>query len=162
MAGKSTVANIIAEKLERAFQDTDDLIIKREKTAISDIFENKGEEYFRRVEKEIVREVSKKSGIVIATGGGVVLSEDNMKALRENGIIVNLKMTPEAIRSRVLNGKGERPVIKDMDMDGVLDKLSQREKYYADCDYSVEIIPGITPEEYAQMIIDILERNGEI
>jgi len=89
-SGKSTVGNALARKLGRPFIDTDEVIIEREGLHTSKIIEQKGESYFRDRETEVVMEVSKLQGYVIATGGGVVLREENMKALKQNGIVVFL------------------------------------------------------------------------
>lgn len=86
-SGKSTVGKLIAEKLHREFADTDVLVEQKTGKSIPQIFEEEGEMAFRRIEAEIVAEVSKKTGVVIATGGGVVLSKDNVSALSQNGKI---------------------------------------------------------------------------
>lgn len=89
-SGKSTVGLALAAKLNRPFVDTDEVIIEREGMHTSKIIEQKGEPYFRDKETEVVNEVSKLQGYIIATGGGVVLRDENMKALKQNGIIVFL------------------------------------------------------------------------
>lgn len=83
--GKSTVGKKIAELLGRSFYDTDEIIEQREKLSIKTIFEQKGEDYFRKLESEVVTEISKLSGVVISTGGGVVLNENNVRWLKKNG-----------------------------------------------------------------------------
>lgn len=84
-AGKTTVGRILEEKLHRPLVDTDLLIEKKTGMSIPDIFAKQGESQFRMLEKEAVREVSSGTGLIIATGGGAVLSEENRKALKENG-----------------------------------------------------------------------------
>ena len=84
-SGKSTVGKIIADKLGRSFIDTDDLIVKRAKISIPEIFERYGEEYFRELEALAVRDAGANGNSVIATGGGAVLREENIDALRANG-----------------------------------------------------------------------------
>ena len=83
-SGKSTIAKELSKKLNRSFVDTDALIVEKY-GAISDIFEKYGEEYFRSIETKIIKEVSSLSGIIIATGGGAVLKEENIRALKQNG-----------------------------------------------------------------------------
>ena len=85
-SGKSTIGKALAEKLGRDFIDTDDVITEKH-GIISDIFATKGEKYFRDIETEAVKETAKKGGIVIATGGGAILRKENVRALRQNGII---------------------------------------------------------------------------
>ncbi len=84
-SGKSTVGRIIADSLGREFIDTDTEIIKREKCEISDIFKRVGEIGFRKIESEVIAELSSRQGVVIATGGGAVLNRENVTALRRNG-----------------------------------------------------------------------------
>ena len=83
-SGKSTIAKELSKKLNRSFVDTDALIVEKY-GAISDIFEKYGEEHFRSIETKIIKEVSSLSGIIIATGGGAVLKEENIRALKQNG-----------------------------------------------------------------------------
>lgn len=84
-SGKSTVGKLLASKVGKQFIDTDEEIIKREGIDISEIFQKHGESYFRELEAKTVGEVSKFNGFVIATGGGAILKEENVRALRQNG-----------------------------------------------------------------------------
>ncbi len=86
-SGKTTIGKLVAEKLSREFIDTDDEITKKENKEISLIFEESGEEYFRNLETEIIKSVSKLTGKVISTGGGAVLKSENLKALKLNSEI---------------------------------------------------------------------------
>ena len=86
-SGKSTVGRVTAKAMERALIDTDGLIEKSEKRSIPEIFEYLGEPYFRDCETAVIKSVASLSGKVIATGGGAVLREENIDALRENGRI---------------------------------------------------------------------------
>lgn len=85
--GKSTIGKLLAEKLNRQFVDTDEVIVEKEGRQISDIFASDGEEYFRDAEASAVKQVSEKNGLVIATGGGAILRSDNIAALLSNGKI---------------------------------------------------------------------------
>ena len=84
-SGKSTVGKALSEKLNRPFIDTDLVIEKKEGKSISEIINTMGEETFRKIETETVFEVSKNTGVVIATGGGVPLKKENIRALSQNG-----------------------------------------------------------------------------
>jgi len=84
-SGKSTVGDILAARFGRACVDTDRVIEANEGVSIPQIFAEKGESAFREKEAATVAEVSLSGGVVIATGGGVVLREDNLRALRQNG-----------------------------------------------------------------------------
>ena len=83
--GKTTIGQQLAQKLHKKFVDTDDLIVEREGMPITEIFRRGGEELFRRIESEVIKELSAESGLVTATGGGAVLREQNVRALRQNG-----------------------------------------------------------------------------
>lgn len=86
-SGKSTVGKEIAKTFLRKFYDTDEEIEKKYGNIPSDIITSKGEEYFRKIESDVVSELSKETGCVIATGGGVVLKEENVESLMQNGRI---------------------------------------------------------------------------
>ncbi len=83
--GKTTVGNVLAEKLNREFLDSDTLIETTQNTTIPEIFKTKGEEYFRNKETEAIFTLSKNNSSVISTGGGVVLNKKNIDLLKENG-----------------------------------------------------------------------------
>lgn len=96
-SGKTTIGQAVAEKLGRDFIDTDDEIKKVIKTEISDYFSKYGEEKFRDAETAVIKEISKRSGTVIATGGGAVLRKENVDALKMNGILYFLDRPLEQI-----------------------------------------------------------------
>ncbi|MBP9988624.1 MAG: AAA family ATPase [Ruminococcus sp.] len=89
--GKTTIGKILAEKLNRNFIDTDEEIIKNCGRKIPEIFEEKGEEFFRNIETEIIKKAGKLFGKIIATGGGSILREENRNALVQNSVVVLLK-----------------------------------------------------------------------
>lgn len=84
-SGKTTVGNILAEKLQREFFDSDLLVAETENMTIPDIFKNNGESYFRTCETEAIFTLSKNNSSVIATGGGAVINKKNIELLKENG-----------------------------------------------------------------------------
>lgn len=86
--GKSTVGKEVAKMLNKEFIDTDQLIVEKENRQIPEIFATDGEEYFREVEREVLKEVGKLSSKVISTGGGVVKNKENYFALKQNGVII--------------------------------------------------------------------------
>ncbi len=87
-SGKSTAGKKLAEILGREFVDTDEIIVQLAGMSIPEIFSEYGEEHFRKIEHEAVKQTAKRSGLVIATGGGVVTREENYLPLHENGKIV--------------------------------------------------------------------------
>ena len=86
--GKTTFGKILSAELNKSFIDTDEEIIKRSGMPISEIFEKFGEKYFRDLESEVINGLSSYQGMVIATGGGAVLREENVNALKQNGKII--------------------------------------------------------------------------
>ena len=84
-SGKSTVGALLAEKLGRELIDTDELIVEKTGESISALFEKYGEGYFRDRETEAVKDASLRTGVILATGGGAILREENLAALRQNG-----------------------------------------------------------------------------
>ena len=99
--GKSTVGNVLAIMTGKDFVDVDLVIEEIEGKSIRDIFALKGEEYFRSVETECLREVSTRSETIVSTGGGVPVSLQNIEIMEDSGAIVWLKATPETILTRL-------------------------------------------------------------
>ena len=96
-AGKTTVGALLAARLGRELMDTDQMIVGREQRAITDIFAAEGEAYFRDIESEMIDVLAPQNGLVIATGGGAVLQDKNVDALRKNGVIIFLDRPAEQI-----------------------------------------------------------------
>lgn len=90
-SGKSTVGKILAAKLGKDFVDADDMIVQHSGMSIPDIFHKYGEEGFRKIETEVLSQLGKRSGCVIATGGGCVTIPENYSLLHQNGVIVCLE-----------------------------------------------------------------------
>ncbi len=88
--GKTTVAKRLSELTGRKFADTDDLIRQKTGMEIHEIFSRHGEPYFRQLETEALREISKESGLIIAAGGGIVKTPENRDLIRQNGVCVFL------------------------------------------------------------------------
>lgn len=107
--GKSTIGKKIAVKLRREFVDTDAEIVSRAGMSIPEIFEQQGEKAFRLMETEICRELAQREGLVISTGGGMLVNEENRELLGSSGFIVCLIASPEALEKRLLGAKG-RPL----------------------------------------------------
>ena len=152
--GKSTVGKKVAEKLDMKFIDMDSYIENKLGMTISDIFLNKGEPYFREIEKEAAKELSRFTGTVIATGGGIVLNSENIKNFRENGIVICLKADVDTILRNVSCSQ-ERPLLKQGNVRSTIEKLLEyREPYYKNNDYEVDV-SILTVEQAASVIGDI-------
>lgn len=109
-SGKSTVGRVLARQLERELVDTDTEIIRLAKKPIPEIFAQRGERGFRDLESQVIQEVSRRTGLVIATGGGAILREENVRRLRQNGRIYFLDRPAEDILPT-----DDRPLARDME-----------------------------------------------
>ena len=99
-AGKSYIGKEIARRTGRKFVDTDDEIVEREGMTITEIFEKKGEAYFRKVETQVLEEVCKQTGLVIAAGGGIVTRKVNYNIVRQNGNVVWVKRDLDMLETK--------------------------------------------------------------
>lgn len=109
--GKSTVGRRLARRLRLPLLDTDVMIEERTGRTIPDIFAREGEAGFRNMETACVKEAAEKEGVVISTGGGVILREENMAALSKNGLVIFIDRHPSHIlRSTTL---GDRPLVQN-------------------------------------------------
>jgi shikimate kinase len=150
-SGKSTVGKRIALRLNYSFIDMDRVIENEAGMPINRIFDEKGEDEFRRMEHELVLKISKMKKVVVSTGGGVPCFFDNMEIINKNGISIYLKMTPEDLLRRLKGSKYERPLIRDLSTaelaDYITEKLREREPYYLRSKHVVDgtelNIPGI-------------------
>ncbi len=136
--GKSAVGRALAKRLKRRFVDLDRVIEKSEQMKVKDIFSRKGEAYFRRLEKQKLAQVLEQENQIIATGGGVVMDEDNVKLLREKSLLVSLTASPEVLLKRAGPG-AKRPLLKGGDRrERIEELLKQREKNYAQAHAAID------------------------
>lgn len=151
--GKSTVGKALAKVLNKEFKDLDELIEERENRKIVEIFEQFGEQYFREVETAVVREISEKENLVIATGGGVVVNEENFSLLKKSGTLITLVASPEAIYERIKDSI-ERPLLNvENPLDTIKRMLFERAYYYIKSDFIVDT----TEREIDDIISEICE-----
>ncbi len=150
-SGKTTVGQLLAERLGWQFVDVDDDIEAREHTLIAEIFAARGEEEFRRIETEAIRErvraVSAGVPMVIALGGGAYTRQENCALLRGHGITVWLDCALEIVRERIA-GTEHRPLARDPERFAQLHR--ERAGAYARADYRVDVSacdPGAVVEQ---------------
>ncbi len=129
-AGKTTVGRALAHRLKREFVDTDKLLIERTGVAVATVFEIEGEEGFRRRESALLREVCDGEGRVVATGGGIVLSEENRQAMRESGTVVYLRARLESLWERTRQDTSRPLLATPNPRERLGDLLKQREPLY--------------------------------
>lgn len=147
--GKTTIGSILAQKTSRIIIDTDQLITEKAGCPILEIFSAYGENHFRKLETEIIRESGKRNNIILATGGGCVTQRDNLNLLRQNGTVIWIKRDLS-----LLETKG-RPLSEN----GKLQQMyTEREPlYHSFADLSV--INEHSPEETAEQIIKKLKTD---
>ncbi len=146
--GKTTVGRLVAEKLGRPFTDTDEEIVRRTGRSIPDIFAQDGESNFRHIERRMSRFLAAQHGLVIATGGGMLVDESNRDVMLASGLVVCFNASPEAILQRVKNDPIERPLLKG-DWRVLLEK---RAEAYASIPNQLDTT-GKTPDEIAGEIV---------
>jgi shikimate kinase len=152
--GKTHWGSIWAARHHCLFIDLDEEIERDEQLSISDIFEKRGEDYFRQKEAVMLRQMQQYSNAVIACGGGTPCFFDNMKWMNENGLSVLLQAAPAAILQNILVHEGKRPLVKNLNEAELLfyieQKLSERKNYYE------EAIVKLNAEAVTEQSIDSL------
>ncbi|MBN2190148.1 MAG: shikimate kinase [Candidatus Aureabacteria bacterium] len=156
-SGKSTVAKILSQKLNMKYIEMDDVIEKEAGMPIPEIFSKKGEQYFRNLEKILSERLSSSDNLIISTGGGVVLNEENIRNLRKNGITFSLMVSPENVIKRTEKST-HRPLLNMPDRKNQVGRLLlQRKTHYEKADHIIDT-NGLSPENVADAIIKKL--NG--
>lgn len=125
--GKTSLGKKLSRRLKYSFLDTDKYIEQKEGMEITEIFEKKGEPYFRELERTAVEKLSAEKRIVIATGGGIIKNPQNMEQLKKQGIIVYLKATPEHIYRNIGNDN-TRPLLEGGNKKEKIKKLMDERK----------------------------------
>lgn len=158
--GKSTVGIKVAELTKRLWIDTDTVISNRY-GRILDIFEYYGEAHFRELEAQVVSEYVGKDGLVISTGGGLVLNRDNAEMLKRNGKIFFLRASLDTLLSRITNDGDTRPLLRNTK--GSRKKMEQllkdrRPVYEYVSDYTVDT-ENKSADEVAEEIVALMEKQ---
>ena len=155
-AGKTTVGELLATKLNRELKDIDRVIEQEQKKSIIEIFTDDGEEVFRKLESETIEKFSNMSDLIISTGGGALEKANNLSNLQKNGIIIYLKADIEELFKRVKN-ETQRPLLKEQDPLEVIKKLiKKREKFYLMADITI-ITDNKSPEKITEEIIKAIK-----
>lgn len=156
-AGKTTVGRILASILNYTFIDMDSEIEVLCESAISDIFKNHGEDYFRTIETETLRKISQNKCQVVSTGGGVVIKDENWDIMETTGTTVYLKASIETLFNRVKH-KSTRPLLNVEDpFEKAKELFASRKELYEKSDVILDR-EGLEPDDVAQTIIDELNK----
>lgn len=152
-AGKTTIGQLLAQKLGYRFLDTDVLIEKVAGQSIPEIFAQQGEAEFRELESKVLSEVSAFQHLVVATGGGIVLNRMNWSHL-QYGLVIWLDVPVEELYNR-LQGDTTRPLLQHRDpLSQLQNLLNQRQSLYAEADLTIPVKSGETPEEIVEQIFE--------
>jgi len=142
-SGKTSLGKELANKLGISFIDLDDVIEKKSGKSINNIFSEIGEEGFRKIEHECLKELISIKNTVIATGGGTPCFCNNMEFINKNGISVYIKFNKGILTSRLFKNKGNRPLLNEFaskeEFEKFIDaKLTEREKFYLESKFIIE------------------------
>lgn len=159
--GKTSTGRLLAGRLNRPFLDVDKKIEQETGLAISDIFQLYGETHFRQLERDVISRLARYTNTVIATGGGVVLKQENMARLKSTGVIVSLTASLDIILERT-SRRGVRPLLDCEDRAERVAKLFQdRAALYKKADYIVDT-GCMSPHQVAEKIIVLLREGGHL
>lgn len=164
-AGKSTIGKILAHRIGYRFYDTDHLVMRGFKKPVSQIFEENGEEAFRKAEILVLQELSRRSRVVVSTGGGTLVRDETFGIARESGTLVYLRAPVSDLYERVLFSPKDRPMVDVPDTElAFRQRFEERRLYYEQSDLTVDTI-GRKPDDVVKDIIVGLElkviRHGE-
>ena len=156
-SGKSTISRLLSNITKQNLIDTDQLIEKETKLKINDIFQKKGENFFRRIEEKIVLNSLKFSNNIIAIGGGAFLNDKIREKIRDNCISIWLKCSEQTLIPRIKNSK-KRPkayLLKNKDL---IKLINDRSKIYSKADYKINC-DTLTKKEIMDKILKIYEKK---
>ena len=142
-AGKTTVGKALAKALNVSFYDLDWYIETRMRRTVKQIFDQEGEEGFRRIEHNMLHEVAEFENVVLSCGGGTPCFYDNIDYMNAQGQVVYLKASPEVLYEHLKMGKGVRPLLLNKTPDEVrqfiVEQLAYREQFYSKARYTLDI-----------------------
>ncbi|MCG6915329.1 shikimate kinase [bacterium BMS3Abin03] len=165
-SGKSTIGPIVANTLGWEFYDLDKEIEKRERKTIPDIFKENGEKYFRKLEIEVLKELSTGNSLIISLGGGALTNQLNRKIIKQTGKLIYLESSIEIAFKR-LKHKRNRPVllsenVSEQTEEAIYNKIKllfgERKKYYEEADYTFNTDNdqiGITVDKIANLVQEL-------
>ncbi len=156
-SGKSTMGRRLARALNYQFVDLDQSIVKDQNRTIPEIFAEKGEKYFRKIEQKLLNKVQPNQRLIVATGGGTPCFFDNMKSIQSRGMSLFLNVSPCELATRILNhNQDDRPLLSGIgDLEAELtSRLADRLPYYSQADL---IISGKTNDrQILEMLLPLL------
>lgn len=153
-AGKTTVGRLLATRLDRSFTDLDRWIEESTERSVDELFEQRGEDGFRDLERHALAEAAKRSDAVVACGGGIVTDDESRKLLAESGDVAYLAVSADVALERVGADTLGRPLLVGADPVGAASLLGLRERLYEEAaDFTADTV-GHTPDEVAERIAE--------
>lgn len=160
--GKSTLGKRLARKLSLSFIDLDAHIQSNYRKTIAELFDEKGEEGFRRIEHQALLEVADFEDVLVSTGGGAPCFFDNMEVMNRAGVTVYIKAEPEELAARLRASKTVRPILSKKKPEELIpfirEHLAERERYYNKAQIIFPTDHMITKEEIHLTVDAIAER----
>ncbi len=142
-SGKTTVGKALSKETGMMFYDLDWYIESRMRKTVAQIFAEKGEEGFRKIEHNMLHEVAEFENVIISCGGGTPCFFDNIDYINQQGEVVYLKATPEVLYRHLLMGKVERPLIKNKTPEELIayitEQVAKREEFYNKARYTLDV-----------------------
>ena len=142
-SGKTTVGKALSKETGMMFYDLDWYIESRMRKTVAQIFAEKGEEGFRKIEYNMLHEVAEFENVIISCGGGTPCFFDNIDYINQQGEVVYLKATPEVLYRHLLMGKVERPLIKNKTPEELIayitEQVAKREEFYNKARYTLDV-----------------------
>ncbi|MBP5339767.1 MAG: shikimate kinase [Prevotella sp.] len=142
-AGKTTIGKALSKELDLPFYDLDWYISNRRHRSIAQLFDELGEEGFRKIERNMLHEVAEFEDVIISCGGGTPCFFDNMDYMNQQGAVVYLKATPDVLQRHLAMGRTERPLLKGKTSEELLAfitaQLVQREPFYSKARYTFDV-----------------------
>lgn len=163
-SGKSTIGPILANTIGWDFKDIDREIEANCQMKVTEIFQSEGEEYFRSIERQVLKDLSERKEIIIALGGGTIADDENIKVIKNSGLLIYLKSSPSMAYLR-LRYKRDRPALlfegddepsRDEFIERINLLLNKRKKYYEQSDFTIDtdnLAVGRTVDKLAKYIL---------
>ncbi len=151
--GKSTVGPVVAKQLGRTFIETDAEIIQRAGKTIPEIFAEQGESAFRQMEHDLCVHLAEQHELVVATGGGMLISDVNRQLMLDSALVICLSAPPEVIERRLSGGDGRPLAGKWREL------LASRQAIYTTIPHQIDTT-GKTPEQIAQEVIALWQKQS--
>ena len=142
-SGKTTIGKALSKETGMMFYDLDWYIESRMRKTVSQIFAEKGEDGFRKIEYNMLHEVAEFEDVIISCGGGTPCFFDNIDYLNQQGEVIYLKASPETLYKHLLMAKVERPLLKDKTPEELIayitEHLKEREPFYEKAHHTLDV-----------------------